>query len=236
MMMSRRALLEPAYVLHSRDYRNTSLIIDVLTRESGRFSLVVKGARSGKSGLRGRLQPFTPLLVASVGRSELRTAATIDFPARPWRIHGDKLMLGLYVNELLYRLLGRFDPVPEIYDAYESLLSRLQGFESSVSAVRKFELNLLARLGYGISFEYDSGNGEPVSSDRHYRFRVQEGFRETASEEADTFTGGELMHIAEGELQRVSDRKLKSVTRASLAMLLGDRPLKSRALFRSVGQ
>ena len=234
--MSRQGVLEPAYVLHSRDYRDTSLIIDALTRESGRFSMVVRGARSGKSRLRGRLQPFTPLLVACLGRTELRTATTIDFPARPYRIRGQNLMLGLYVNELLYRLLGRFDPVPGIYAAYESMLAELQGFESAVSAVRQFELNLLAQLGYGISFAYDAGNGEPVSADRRYRFMVHEGFRATGSQEADTFTGDELMHIAGGELRRVSDRKLKSVTRASLAILLGDKPLKSRSLFRGTGQ
>ncbi|MBO6566326.1 MAG: DNA repair protein RecO [Pseudomonadales bacterium] len=236
MMMYERGILEQAYILHSRDYRDTSLIIDVLTRDAGRYSLVVRGGRSSKSKTRGRLQPFTPVLIGSVGRGELKTATTIDFPAVSFRIQGQNLMLGLYVNELLYRLLGKFDPVPEVYEAYESLLSGLQSQDQGVSAIRAFELELLSALGYGISFEYDASNGERVSEERRYRFIVHEGFRVTASDDSETFSGRELLLAASGCLEQVSDTKLKQVTRSSLAILLGDRPLKSRALFKGAGQ
>lgn len=232
---SKRGLLEPAYILHSRDYRDTSLIIDVLTRDSGRFSLVVRGGRSAKSKVRGRLQPFTPLLLGSTGRGELKTATTIDFPGVAWRLQGQNLMLGLYVNELLYRLLEKFDPVPEIYESYEHLLQALQSAAGGVSSIRLFELTLLGALGYGISFEYDASNGEPVTEQLRYRFIAQEGFRRTAADDQETFTGAELLSIAAGELEHVSDAKLKQVTRSSLGVLLGDKPLKSRSLFRSNG-
>ena len=72
--------LEPAYILHARNYRDTSLILDLFTRDSGRYSVVSKGVRSPKSKIRNRLQPFSPLLIASVGRGELKTSTTIDFP------------------------------------------------------------------------------------------------------------------------------------------------------------
>ncbi|MBL6689219.1 MAG: DNA repair protein RecO [Pseudomonadales bacterium] len=230
---SNRGVLEPAYILHSRDYRDTSLIIDVLTRDFGRYSLVVRGARSSKSKIRGRLQPFTPLLVGSTGRGELKTATTIDFPGAAWRLQGQNLMLGLYVNELLYRLLGKFDPVPEIYESYEDLLQALQSAAGGVLSIRLFELTLLEALGYGISFEYDAGNGERVTERFRYRFIVQEGFRKTAADDHETFTGAELLSIAARELEHVSDAKLKQVTRSSLGVLLGEKPLKSRSLFRS---
>lgn len=224
--------LQPAYILHSRDYRDSSLIIDVLTHESGRFSLVARGARSEKSKIRGRLQPFTPLLIASVGRGELKTATKIDFGPSAFRIQGQNLMLGLYVNELLYRLLGRFDPVPEIYEAYENLLQNLQQSVPGITAIRGFEISLLAELGYGISFEFDAGNGEAVNPDGCYRYIVQEGFRATSTADDETFSGTDLMSIAAGKFEQVDDNKLKKVTRSSLAVLLGDKPLKSRSLFR----
>lgn len=228
--------LQSAYMLHSRDYRDSSLIIDVLTHEAGRFSLVARGARSEKSKIRGRLQLFTPLLIGSVGRGELKTATQIDFQRAAYRLQGQNLMLGLYVNELLYRLIGRFDPVPEIYEAYEHLLIHLAQPGPGVPAIRSFELRLLSELGYGISFEFDASNGEAVDPDSHYRYIVHEGFRATASSDNETFSGADLLDIAAGRTDEVDDNKLKKVTRSSLAVLLGDKPLKSRSLFRGSGE
>ena len=116
-----------------------------------------------------------------------------------------------------------------------SLLQALQSAAGGVSSIRLFELTLLGALGYGISFEYDASNGEPVTEQLRYRFIAQEGFRRTAADDQETFTGAELLSIAAGELEHVSDAKLKQVTRSSLGVLLGDKPLKSRSLFRSNG-
>ena len=176
--------LEPAYILHARNYRDTSLILDLFTRDSGRYSVVSKGVRSPRSKIRSRLQPFSPLLIASVGRGELKTSTTIDFPRKPYGLMGKGLMLGLYVNELLYRLLDRFEPIAGLYQGYEDLLSELVLSEQSMSgqqlsikesgdevtAIRRFELCLLQELGYGINFEYDSRDGQPISADLDYRF------------------------------------------------------------------
>ena len=115
--------LEPAYILHARNYRDTSLILDLFTRDSGRYSVVSKGVRSPRSKIRSRLQPFSPLLIASVGRGDLKTSTAIDFPRKPFGLMGKGLMLGLYVNELLYRLLDRFEPIAGLYQGYEDLLS-----------------------------------------------------------------------------------------------------------------
>ncbi len=234
-MMSERGALEPAYVLHARDYRDTSLIVDVLTRNTGRYAMVVKGARSVKSRVRGRLQPFAPLLVASVGRGDLKTSTQVDASGPAFRFGGDALMLGLYVNELLYRLVGRFIPLEALFEEYEILLASLeQGL--GVLAVRRFELMLLQELGYGISFEFDARNGEAIEATSQYEFAVNEGFFRASETTARSFSGAELLQIASGELQRVADQKLKWVTRPSLGVLLGDRPLKSRALFRSAAR
>ena len=238
--------LEPAYILHVRNYRDTSLILDLFTLYSGRYSVVSKGVRSPKSKLRGRLQPFSPLLIASVGRGELKTSTTIDFPRKPFGLVGKGLMLGLYVNELLYRLLDRFEPIAGLYQGYEDLLSELVLSEQSmleqrvslkessaeVTAIRRFELRLLQELGYGINFEYDSRDGQPISADLDYRFVVHEGFHAIRESQGETFSGMEVLSMASGELEQVDSKRLLNLTRLSLAELLGDKPIKSRSLFR----
>lgn len=249
--MYKAGTLEPAFILHARNYRDTSLILDLFTLDSGRYSVVSKGVRSSRSKIRGRLQPFSPLLIASVGRGELKTSTTIDFPRKPFRLIGKGLMLGLYVNELLYRLLDRFDPVAGLYHGYEDLLSELvltgqsiseqsiseqsvseQQPGGEVTAIRRFELCLLQELGYGINFEYDSRDGQPISAGRNYRFVVHEGFHAIREPQVETFPGAEVLSIASGDLEQVDNKRLLNLTRLSLAELLGDKPLKSRSLFR----
>ena len=233
--MSREGTLAPAYILHARDYRDTSVILDLLTQHEGRFSMVARGARSARSRLRGRLQPFAPMLISAVGRGELKTAAAIDFSGPSHRLTGYNLLLGLYVNELLYRLLGRFDPVTDLYDYYETLLARLQQTGNGVNAVRDFEINLLQELGYGINFDNDAGSGGPIEKENSYRYVFQAGFHRTADVGDDVFPGDELMQIASGEYDGVNVRRLRNLIRRSLAELLGGKPLKSRTLFREVG-
>ena len=237
--------LEQAYILHSRNYRDTSLILDLFTRDSGRYSVISKGVRSPKSKIKSRLQPFSPLLIAAVGGGELKTSTTIEFPRKPYGLIGKGLMLGLYINELLYRLLDRFEPITGLYQGYEDLLSELVLFKRSMSggqpsinepggevtAVRRFELCLLQELGYGINFDYDSRDGQPISADRDYSFVVHEGFHAIREYQDETFSGAEVQRIASGDLEQVDSKRLLNLTRLSLAELLGDKPLKSRSLF-----
>lgn len=230
------ASLHEAFVLHRRDYRDTSLILDLLTRDEGRYSVVVRGARSAKSRLRGRLQPFAPLLIAAVGRGDLKTATTVDFASNAYSLKADALLLGLYVNELLYRLIGRHDPVQDLYDDYRALMPVLAGGDDAVAYVRLFELRLLQQLGYGINFLYDAGDGQVVEEDARYRYVVHEGFYKTKVGGENTFPGAELILIAAGNLLPVDARRLRNLTRVSLAALLGDKPLKSRSLFRAVAR
>jgi DNA repair protein RecO (recombination protein O) len=191
------------------------------------------------------LQPFSPLLIASVGSGELKTSTTIDFSRKPFGLIGTGLMLGLYVNELLYRLLDRFEPLPGLYQGYEDLLSELVLFKRSMSgreqsigessdevkAVRRFELCLLQELGYGINFYYDARDGQPISADQGYSFVVHEGFHVVRKPEGETFSGAEVLKMASGNFDQVDSKRLLSLTRLSLAELLGDKPLKSRSLF-----
>lgn len=201
--------------------------------EEGRYSIIFRGARSRKSKHLGLLQPFSPLLVSVYGKGELRTAGSVDVEARPWRLTGENLLIGLYVNELLYRVLGRYDQLPVLFTRYEKLLAELEENDFQTVQLREFELSLLANLGYGITFDIDSRTGQEVKADGHYRFIVEHGFsslpEELPSENA--INGQHLLEIARGDYTNAGEKILKQVVRKSLQPLIGAKPLKSRSLF-----
>lgn len=228
--MSPASQLDPSYILHSRKYRNASVILELFGLNTGRHSVVVRGARGAKSRVRGHLQPFTPLLIASTGRAELKTGTAIDIRRRAYRLSGESLMLGLYVNELLYRLLGRFDPAPTLYNAYEALLESLQEGKPLIR-VRQFELRLLRELGYGVDFSCEAMTGEAIDAAGRYQFVAGEGFRKAAE---GAIPGAQLRHVNDGNWEAVDEALLRTITRSSIRPLLGDRPLRSGALFREV--
>lgn len=223
--------LVEAYVLHCRKYRDTSVIAELLTASEGRLAAVVRGVRSQKSRIAGQVQPFAHLLISWVGRGELKTARSLDFPYRSVSLSGQSLMLGLYVNELLVRLLGKYDPMPAVFDQYGELLARLESGERVNAALRSFELTLLQELGYGITFEYGV-DGEPVDSEAWYRYVPEEGFHCVSEPRPDAFKGEDLLSIVSGALDAPDvDLSARRIIRSSIAVLLGGRPLKSRDLF-----
>lgn len=196
--------LQPAYVLHARKYRDTSLIVELLTRHEGRVSAVVRGARSKRGRQQGTWQPFMPLLVSCFGQSDLRTVKHAEFLQTAFHLAGEQLLLGLYANELLVRVLGRFEAVPEVFSQYQSLLAVLAAGSATSSpksdprsantndvsepsqqllmanparvALRHFELCLLNEMGYGVSFAHEAASGNAVQPSRRYRFVAAEGF------------------------------------------------------------
>ena len=226
--------LEPCYILHSRKYRDTSLILELFGAETGRHAAVARGARSQRSKLRGQLQPFTPLLVSVRGRAELKTCAQVDFRGNAYGLKGEELILGLYINELLYKLLGVQEPLPALFAAYEELLGELSQRPGQLKPARRFELTLLRELGYGIDFTCEAATGKAVTPGQSYRYVVREGFYPVPSDEGGALSGADLLAIAEGCLDKVEEAALRRITRLSLHHLLGDKPLKSRDLFRAL--
>ena len=222
-----------AYILHSRNYRETSLLVEIFSKEEGRYSLVIRGARNRKSRYQGLVQPFSPMLVTSYGKGELKTAGAIDFTRSSWRIKGEQLLIGLYVNELLYRVLGKFDQLPALYAGYEKLLAELEKDVFEILFLREFELQMLANLGYGITFDVDVRTGEKIRPDAQYRFVAEEGFHSLVDEahRESNCPGALLLSIASGDYSGDAEKILKRVIRKSLLPLLGGKPLKSRSLF-----
>ena len=225
--------LDPCFVIHTRKYRDTSLLVEVLSREQGRYTLVARGARSKKPKF--QLQLFSPVLVSAFGRGELKTARTIEADGPGYQLTGANLLIGMYVNELLYRLVGKFDPCPLVFDRYVQLLHTLQEQTSLIAQLRQFEIDLLSDLGYGISFDVESETGDAIQPDRRYHFIVEDGFRYLSADQSshNAIVGQDLLSIAAGSIDSSTDRVAKRVIRQSVDHLLGGKPLHSRRLFAS---
>lgn len=146
-----RASQQPAYVLHSLAYRETSLVVELWTRELGKISTLAKGARRPHSALRTVLLGFQPLLVSVSGRADIKTLTAAEWVGGHLPPQGEALFSAYYLNELLMRGLLREDPHPPLFDAYALALARLANGLPIAPTVRQFELCLLAELGYGIS-------------------------------------------------------------------------------------
>lgn len=223
-----------AFVLHSRPYSETSLLIDFFTEGEGKIRLLAKGARRNRSPLRGCLQPFTPLLIRWSGKGEIKTLINADPVSLALPLSGTVLYSGLYLNELTARVIEFGTPYSSLFFDYLNCLQVLAGSERTPeSALRQFELALLSYLGYGVDFLHCVGSGEPVSDTMTYRYREEKGFIGSLVVDQLTFTGKQLRALADREFPDADTLKAaKRFTRMALKPYLGGKPLKSRELFR----
>jgi len=235
----KRVELEPAFVLHNRAYRESSLISEIFGRDSGRLGLVAKGARRPKSALRGMLQSFHPLLLSWSGSGELGllTGAEPDGYVRP--LTGKALFSGLYMNELLMRLMHRHDPHPELFQFYAGALEALAHGRRTDAVLRIFEKHMLESIGYGLVLDHDIDTGEPIHGDYAYRYQADRGptSHERGNSDGVRVAGETLLSLARESLEseRVLD-EAKQLMRVVLRRYLGERPLATRSLFRARNQ
>ncbi len=223
-----------AFVLHGRPYSETSLLLDVFTENEGRVCVLAKGARGRRSSLKGCLQPFTPLLIRWSGRGDVKTLREAEPISLALPLTGSVLYSGLYVNELLSRVLEQGTAYPALFFDYLQCLQILAASEYTPEyALRRFELALLTNIGYGVDYLHCAGSGEPVADTMHYRYREEKGFIASLVVDHYSFTGYELKALAIGEFpDHVTLKAAKRFTRIALKPYLGEKPLKSRELFR----
>ncbi len=235
MTAQRRVQQQPAYILHHRPFRDSSQILDVISAEFGKLSLVARGSRGAKSRLRGVLRPFMPLRLSWVQRSDLGTLTGAEVNGAPLSLIGDALLSGYYVNELLLHFLHRHDPQPEIFSIYEHTVRSLAGVKEVAPTLREFEIELLRQLGYALDFEVEVGSQQPVDATMVYKYRIDGGpVRVSQSEAPDgadpmVFSGATLQAIHrrrfdDPEVLRAANRLLREV----IAFHLGGKELKSR--------
>ena len=229
-----RVLLQPAFILHRRPYRNTGLLLEAFGRECGRLGLVARSAVSPRSRLKGLLQPFAPLLLSWNGEGDLATLTGAEEAGRPVSLPPDRVLAGLYVNELLVRLLQRQDPQSGLYDAYENLLAELAAAPGEEPPLRRFEKRLLEDLGYGLSLDREAVSGQPIVAEADYRYVLDQGpVVASRTETGVPITGRGLLALRDGILNDPTVLKeVKRLTRAALAEQLRGRVLKTRELYR----
>lgn len=187
---------QPAYVLHARPYRETSLLLECLTREHGRLGVVARGVRSERGRLRrAQLEPFQPLQLDLLLRGELATLTAAEPVGTPSRLLGNGGLAGLYLNELVVRMTERQDPLPALFDAYATTLSRLATDASMAWSLRRFERDLLQALGYGLQLQYAADSGEPLVPQAHYRYSVEQGALRCASGMPRSVRGSDLLAL-----------------------------------------
>ncbi len=229
-MTSSRIQQHPAYLLHHRPFRDTSLLLDIFSRDHGRLALVARGARSQKSRLKPFLRPFMPLQLSWILRSDLGTLTGAELDGQPLKLSGDALMSGYYINELILHLTHRHDSQPELFAAYAHSIAQLAGASEPAPALRVFEIEMLALLGYAPNFGHDSVSHEPIEEGGNYEYRAEQGPVKVARKSGSmVFTGETLIAIGEArfddpQILRAAGRLLRNVINHHL----GGKELKSR--------
>lgn len=191
---------QPAYVLHARPYRETSLLLECLTRDHGRLGVVARGVRRERARLqRAQLEPFQPVALDLLLRGELATLRGAEPAGPPLRLTGDAGLAGLYLNELVVRLTGRQDPQPDLFVAYARTLPRLAEPGTLAWQLRRFERDLLAAIGYALQLDAEADSGEPVAPEGWYRYQVEHGPVTTAAGAPRAICGADLLALAADE-------------------------------------
>ena len=168
---------EQAFVLHSYPYRETSLIVEAFTATFGRIAVIARGAKRPRSEMRGLLQAFQPLLVSFSGSGELKTLQRAEWRGGLPLLGGSALLCGFYLNELLLKLLPREDAHPALYASYQGALHQLAGGEAQSTLLRRFELDLLAELGYALPLTHEADTGAAVDPAARYHYAFDRGPR-----------------------------------------------------------
>ncbi len=226
--MSRaRIQLQPAWILKASPYGDTSLLVEAFSASYGRIGLVARGARAAKSRPRALLQPFRPLFLSWTESGDLGTLTGVEAQGASFEFRGETVFSGWYLNELLMRLLQRHDAHPVLFDAYGEALGALE--QGTDRALRRFEMSLLAELGFGIDLPQDLDPG------LHYSYRGGEEPFSTASDAPDSYSGRMLIALRDDALATTEDlRAARNLLRSALAEHLGGKVLTTATMLRDL--
>lgn len=223
---------QPAFILHQQHYRESSLIIDALTRDHGRFSLLAKGVRKPKSKMTGILRPFAYLSLSFIAKAGLKLLTHAEILVIPKELNGLALYSGFYLNELVCHFLHKDDPHEDVFQAYHDCLNQLAGHDAYEAALRGFELNLMDSIGYGVNLSYDLHSGQAIEPGKNYAFNIGLGLVEDAKGQ---FTGLALLAMAH---RKFDDSHVlaeaKVLMRQVIDCHLQGKQLKSRAVINNM--
>ena len=227
-----------AFVLHAWPYKETSLIVEIWSRDDGRVSLVARGAKRPRSELHGLLQAFQPLVLAWSGGGELKTLARAEWKGGLPLPSGSALLCGFYLNELVMKLLPREDPHPALYDVYAAALAELAGGAPQAPVLRRFELALLGELGYALPLEAEGDTGAPIDPRARYHYVIDRGAQRKAPPPGvrwPVVRGATLIALAQGRLDDPdTSADAKRLMREILDHYLDRRAIASRRIVRDL--
>ena len=226
---------ERAFVLHTYPFRDTSVIVEALTRHHGRIGLVARGAKRPKSPLRPALLAFQPLSIAWSGRGDLRTLTRAEWVGNTRIPIGVAMLCGYYLNELLLKLLQRDDPHEALFDAYAEALLRLADEDNAEVILRRFEITLLREIGYALELECESDAGTPLVAECRYHYVPERGPAAVRSASAAHGTlevrGKTLLDMARGDYSDpLTATESKALMRSLIGRYLDHRALHTRQL------
>ena len=232
------------FVLHSKPFKDTSAIVELLSQDYGRVSVIYKGVRSSKNTAKSRvLQPFQPLLASWYGKRELKSGKQVEQAGASNLLIGKRLYSGIYLNEVLMRMLHRDAPAEGVFEHYQYCLSELQVTDDIEIPLRQFEWRLLESIGYQLPCEYDAYNDAPIVANAYYRYEPNNGFVYEHSFDPQNvivrptvFSGELLLAISRDRLEKSMLPEAKRLMRMALAPHLGDKPLESRKLFMGLAK
>lgn len=232
-----RAQLEPGYILHHRPYRDTSRILEVLSRDFGKVSVFARGVRGCKTRFNAQLQPFQPLLLSWSGRGEAPMLTGAEYSGEVVPLPPANVMAGFYLNELLLKLTTRHDPLPAVFDVYHDTLQALKQGAQLEPALRIFEKRLLEMLGYGLDLATDAQTGGGIDPDAYYLFRLTHGMFRTAADAPGAVAGRSVIRLAQERLTAGCELEdARRILQSALAHVLEGRELTTRAVARSIAR
>jgi len=234
---ARRIQLTPGYILHHRPYRDTSRILEIVTRDHGRLTLFARGVRGPKAKLASILQPFQMLLFSWTGRGEAAQLTGAESAQAAPPLPPACLMAAFYLNELLMKLTTRHDPLPLLFDTYHAALEGLRHGAPLEPQLRVFEKRLLEALGYGLDLGAEAHTGKQIEPGEYYHFRPEQGLVATVADAAGALAGHSVIGLANEHL--AGERELEDAKRllqAALAQCLEGRPLATRTVARAVAR
>lgn len=228
---------QPAYVLHTYPFRETSLIVEVFTRDYGRLALLARGARRPRSAMRGLLLGFQPLELGWSGKGEVLTLMKIEWQGGQPLLNGAALFCGYYLNELLLHLLPREDAHERLFARYAEILGDLAADPAGSvreADLRRFEKALLQELGYGLTLDVDQ-QGRAVEADALYTYQIEHGPLRAERDALQVVRGQTLLDLAaDNFLDPRSRLEAKQLMRRLLAHYLGGVELETRKIFKEL--
>ncbi len=233
-----------AYILHTRPWRETSLLVDALTQDFGRVAFIAKGAKRPHSPLRGLLEPFTPVSIQFTGKLGIKNLTHAHWVQALAVLRPAHSIQAWYLSELCLRVLGEDDPQPALYAAYDNAMRSLIALppeRDTQSILRYFEVRLLMALGLWPDARADAA-GQPLSLDAHYTLDEGAGWALCqATNAAWALTGAQILSLENPtqSLANIAEDKLSLHTvrialRALLSNALHGKVLSTREVWKEL--